>query len=189
MNFKCNNDPNNVSIFDKPRTKEEKAIAKAKNDLRVANSGIKKNIKKKPKKKKSNNFYFVHKFGVGVKLSAAEKKIAKVLRKHDLLFISEVSFTGLNSDKGVPLRFDFYLPKHNVCIEYDGKEAHSTLEVQLRDMQKTEFCKKKGIRLIRYDIKQWRNLEAYIVDLMLELKVNLKPVKPKKLKNNLELWK
>lgn len=74
MNFKSNTDPNIVSIFDKPRTKQERAISKAKNYLRVSNSGIKKNKKASLAKKKKSNFYFVHKFGIGVKLSPRRKK-------------------------------------------------------------------------------------------------------------------
>jgi len=58
------------------------------------------------------------------------------------------------------LRFDFYLPELNVCIEFDGEQHfifpnyyHKTKQdfkdKQLRDKIKTEYCEKNNIKLIR----------------------------------------
>lgn len=44
---------------------------------------------------------------------------------------------------------------------------------------KTDFCKKKGIKLYRYNIEHWKTLESHIVDLMLSLKIPIKIKKPK----------
>jgi very-short-patch-repair endonuclease len=58
------------------------------------------------------------------------------------------------------LRFDFYIPEYNVCIEFDGKQ-HFILEntgwnvknalakTQKNDEIKNNFCKRNDIRLIR----------------------------------------
>jgi len=55
--------------------------------------------------------------------------------------------------------FDFYLPIHNICIEYDGEQHYrsilkfggddSFLKLQKRDKIKTLYCKIRGIKLIR----------------------------------------
>ena len=55
------------------------------------------------------------------------------------------------------LRFDFYLSEYNCCIEYDGIQhfqetdmCSDTLEErQYRDNLKNQYCKEKGIKLIR----------------------------------------
>ena len=57
-------------------------------------------------------------------------------------------------------RFDFYIPSLNICIEFDGKQHfqyvklwHDTKEnfeiAKQRDIEKTEYCKNKNIKLIR----------------------------------------
>lgn len=61
------------------------------------------------------------------------------------------------------LRFDFYLPDYNICIEYDGKQhfesidwfggKNSFLENQIRDKIKNEWCVENNINLIRISYK------------------------------------
>ena len=57
------------------------------------------------------------------------------------------------------LYFDFYLPDHNICIEYDGEQHFKSVEffggeevfklTKIRDEIKNEYCRIHGIRLIR----------------------------------------
>lgn len=57
------------------------------------------------------------------------------------------------------MRFDFYLPNQNICIEYDGEHhfiangGYFTEDfvkgVQYRDKIKNNYCKEKQIQLIR----------------------------------------
>ena len=61
------------------------------------------------------------------------------------------------------LRFDFYIPEINCCIEYNGKQHYESIELfggdealkysQIRDNIKIEYCNKNNINLfiIRYD--------------------------------------
>lgn len=61
-------------------------------------------------------------------------------------------------DKKV-LPFDFYLPTHNLCIEYDGLQHFEAVEfwggsenlkyIQKHDQIKNNFCKINNIKLIR----------------------------------------
>lgn len=77
----------------------------------------------------------------------------------------------------LPLRFDFYLPTYNLCIEYNGKQHYSYEsmlglmrgkgnlakkafeELQIRDNLKVEFCNKKENPelLIIQDLKEIEN--------------------------------
>ena len=53
--------------------------------------------------------------------SHGEEKIKEVLDKMDINYIQEYKFKNcVNPKTGYLLRFDFYLPKYNCCIEYDG---------------------------------------------------------------------
>jgi len=93
-------------------------------------------------------------------LSKMEEKTANLLRESEIEFEREKIFPGLVGIYGKPLRFDFYLPQFNVCIECDGIQhreytpgLHRSIEDFHRqieyDQRKEKFCKEKGIRLIR----------------------------------------
>ena len=81
-----------------------------------------------------------------------------------------------------PLRFDFYLPKYNLCIESDGnphsekinwngKLTNEQMEKELklnqkRDDIKNEYCKKNGIALLRVNnLKAYEELTEYFQNL------------------------
>lgn len=49
--------------------------------------------------------------------SRGENLIAQILKKFQFDFIQEKTFPNLMGNKSL-LRFDFYLPKENICIEY-----------------------------------------------------------------------
>lgn len=63
-----------------------------------------------------------------------------------------------------PMPFDFYIPEFNLAIEYDGEHHFMVKEnwggeeefirVKKRDKIKTEFCRQKGIKLLRISYKQ-----------------------------------
>lgn len=65
------------------------------------------------------------------------------------------------------LRFDFYLPQHNCCIEFDGQQHFEIIEWfggfdrfvegKIRDTIKDIYCKNNNIKLIRipyYDLNE-----------------------------------
>jgi len=98
--------------------------------------------------------------------SHGEREIRKWFDEHGIEYIREKEFDGLVGVGGGKLRFDFYLPKHNICVEFDGiqhrkfikgmqtkKEFEDILE---HDRRKNEFCSKNGIKLIRI----WRDDEG-----------------------------
>ena len=96
-----------------------------------------------------------------------EIAIRNFLIKNQIEFEEQKKFEGCEYKR--QLKFDFYLPKHNLCIDFDGeqhfkphdfsskldeKEKKKNLKlVQYRDQIKNDYCKNNGINLlrIRYD--------------------------------------
>ncbi len=99
----------------------------------------------------------------GYKASRGEVLIEKLLIKANIYFLKEVEFKGCNNPKtGKKLRFDFYLPEKNKCIEFDGiQHFESVLEFDGKDNGealkqrekldniKNNFCKSNKIDILR----------------------------------------
>ena len=94
------------------------------------------------------------------KESKGERIIANFLINNNLKFIKQKTFKScLNSKTGRKLKFDFYLPEYNICIEYDGKQHFTPIKrfggengynsTIYRDNIKNEFCVLNKIELIR----------------------------------------
>lgn len=95
------------------------------------------------------------------KQSKGEQLIADVLDAARIGYMTEKSFSDLKQGK---FRFDFYLPKQNVCIEFDGaqhfefvgkfyRNRADFLKQQGHDRQKNSYCLAHGISL--YRIPYW----------------------------------
>ena len=108
-------------------------------------------------------------------MSKGERKIAKLLKKYNVEYITQKRFEDCKDKHCLP--FDFYLPDYNICIEYQGKQHYglSTLfdktvksfeERQKRDQIKREYCKNHNIKLIeiRYDENIEEKLELEILN-------------------------
>jgi len=93
--------------------------------------------------------------------SRGEYLIYTYLLEKEIKFVQEKTFEDLKFQR--KLKFDFYLPKYNCIIEYDGEQHFKSVEywggdksfkeLQLKDTMKNEYCKLNNIRLlrIRYD--------------------------------------
>jgi very-short-patch-repair endonuclease len=101
-----------------------------------------------------------HMKGVGCpicKESNGEKEIRILFEKNNMKFIRNKKFKECKYKK--ELLFDFYLPKQNICIEYDGKQHYEPvhfwggeselLNQKIKDEIKTNYCKNNNIQLIR----------------------------------------
>lgn len=102
--------------------------------------------------------------------SRGEKAIRLYLEKLGIEYEREKSFQDCK-DKGL-LRFDFYLPTKNTCIEYQGRQHYKKdpffdnneeafINRKRRDEIKREYCKRKGIRLI--EIKYNENIKQKLL--------------------------
>lgn len=90
--------------------------------------------------------------------SKGEEKIERILQEQQFVYEKEKTFSDLVSPKGHKLRFDFYLPDYNSCIEYDGIQhfensfgkTDSEYQYYLQcDALKNLYCKNSNIKLIR----------------------------------------
>lgn len=112
---------------------------------------------KKLKSKKNPLSYFS---STDIPVSPAEQIIIYILDKHNIPYIREVSFKGFTSPKGGYYRYDFYFPKKNLIIEYDGKNYHRNGK---NDNIKNIFCRNNGINIIRFNSKHYYHLEKELL--------------------------
>lgn len=114
------------------------------------------------------------------KASLGERKIYKTLMEMGIInFVCEKTFEGcVAPDTNLSLRFDFYLPDHNLLIEYDGqahfekvnysgnltkKEMTQRLKrTQKLDKIKTKWAKDTGIKLLRIPYWEYEKIESLI---------------------------
>lgn len=89
--------------------------------------------------------------------SKGEMFIEEILKENNIKYIPQKRFDDCRNIK--PLPFDFYLPDEITCVEYDGQQHEYPVEYwggeeklqqqKINDSIKNEYCKEKGIRLIR----------------------------------------
>ena len=99
--------------------------------------------------------------------SNGETHINKYLTEGGIAFETEKRFDDCKNKYTLP--FDFYLPDHNICIEYDGRQhfepneyfgGEERLEKQkANDNIKNEYCEYNNIRLYRISYKDDINIE------------------------------
>ena len=86
--------------------------------------------------------------------SKGERKIFSILKGNNILFERQKTFSDCKFiDK---LRFDFYLPKYNICIEYNGEQHYNNISYWRnsfllnvkKDKIKKSFCEKNNIELL-----------------------------------------
>ena len=92
--------------------------------------------------------------------SLKEKEIAKLLDEMNIEYIQQKTFNNcINPKTNRLLRFDFFLPKYNCCIEYDGKQhfqvndyfggIEAFNDTKYRDNVKNNYCQLNNIKLFR----------------------------------------
>jgi len=102
------------------------------------------------------------------KTSKGESAVKRFLVDNNILFKQQKTFKECRYK--LPLPFDFYIPKHNICIEYDGKQHSTPIKlfggqrgfelIQLKDKIKTDYCKNNNISLIR--VRYDENIEKVL---------------------------
>lgn len=123
----------------------------------------------------TSNLTTGHTLSCGCIKSKGEEKISEILNKYNIFFEKEKAFKDcINSKTNNKLRFDFYLPDYNCCIEYDGEQHfnppkgswtyYSLQERQKLDNLKNQYCLEKNIYLIRIPYWEYNNIENIILD-------------------------
>lgn len=106
------------------------------------------------------------------KESIGEREVSILLNKLNIEYEREYRFEDCKVRRGLP--FDFYLPKYNCCIEFDG-EGHylykcfgrdllNLMNIKYRDDIKTNYCNDNNIKLIRIPYWDINNIEEIIVN-------------------------
>jgi len=90
-------------------------------------------------------------------MSKGENMIKKYLDNEKMVYFQQKTFDDCKFKK--KLKFDFYLPEYNICVEYDGEQHFERYRFEkddnklnirkLRDQIKTKYCEKNNIKLIR----------------------------------------
>lgn len=108
--------------------------------------------------------------------SRGENKISEYLDNLGLQHIRQHTFDDCRDVR--PLRFDFYVPALNMCIEYDGahhfypvdyagfgedwaEEEH--VRTKLHDSIKDEYCSNNGIKMVRVNNGNVSSLNELLV--------------------------
>ena len=114
-----------------------------------------------------------HKLSCGCLKSKGEARICKILTALNQEFIQEKTFENCVFANGTFARFDFYLPQHNLIVEYDGEQHYTGWngkdnlnEIQAKDKFKTEWCEKNQIQLLRIPYYNYENIEDIIKNIL-----------------------
>ena len=106
--------------------------------------------------------------------SHGEKAIRVALENKGIGFRREVSFEEcVNPETGKKLRFDFFIPRLKMCIEFDGEQHFHARkrgifrdvdveQIQKRDAIKDEFCRDVGIHLLRIPYSRIKSVEEIL---------------------------
>lgn len=103
--------------------------------------------------------------------SLGETKIKEWLENHNVEYKTEFSFKDLVSQKGKKLRYDFFLPKYNTLIEFDGIQHYQNsfrlseeyYEYRLSlDRQKDNYAKKHNYHLLRIKYTDINNIASIL---------------------------
>lgn len=102
--------------------------------------------------------------------SRGELKIAHLLDKYSIEYEQQQIFDWCkNSLTNKHLRFDFYLPSYNLCIEFDGLYHYKPLtgekellSSKFRDNIKTVCCENQGVTLLRIPYWKYEEIETIL---------------------------
>lgn len=103
--------------------------------------------------------------------SKGEYKINKKLLKFNIDYVPQKEFKGLVGLRGGNLSYDFYLPKYNLLIEYQGEFHDGTAQFQTdkefemqqeHDRRKREYANNHNIKLLEIWYWDFDNIEEIL---------------------------
>jgi hypothetical protein len=111
-------------------------------------------------------------------ISKGEDEIEKYFIKNNIEYKRQHTFIDcINLKTSKKLPFDFYLPKHNLLIEYQGeqhykktgyfeKRAGGLKELQYRDNIKKKYCQDKNIKFTEISYKDFNNIKQILKEII-----------------------
>jgi len=109
-----------------------------------------------------------------------QEEYNKLLNKYNnTYFISQKKFKGLVGLGGRLLSYDFYIPKYNLLIEYQGEFHDGTARNQTKeqfkiqvehDRRKKEYAERNGYNFLEIWYYEFDNIEEILNEKLLELK-------------------
>lgn len=109
--------------------------------------------------------------------SKGELKIKKLFNKKKVNYVFQKTFNECRNQNNRKLKFDFYLPEHNILIEYDGKQHYKPIEyfggsnsfkkLNEYDGIKNDFAKSNKIKLIRISYQDYDNIDKILLNTLL----------------------
>ena len=129
-----------------------------------------------------NNFQKGYRCNLCAKKYKGEEKVKEFLENNNINYEMQKTFKDCK-DKQV-LKFDFYLPQLNICIEYDGLAHFEPTDFagkgeewakeqfkgqKLRDEIKNKYCKQNNINLLRIPYWEFDNIENILNKNLLKL--------------------
>lgn len=104
------------------------------------------------------------------KNSKGEKAIELYLRKNKIEYKYQYSFQDCRLKRVLP--FDFYLPKNNILVEFDGEQHYRPIKwfggeigfktTQKSDNIKNKYCTNNNIKLIRIKYNDYKNINKIL---------------------------
>lgn len=101
------------------------------------------------------------------RISKGEQKVEQYLKNNNIEYNKQYIFKDCKDKLYLP--FDFYLPNHNICIEYDGEQhvrpafgEKAFYKTVLHDGMKNNYCKWNNINLIRIPHTDFDNIEIIL---------------------------
>lgn len=101
-------------------------------------------------------------------LSKGEESIRLFLESYDIIYEKEKRFNDCKDTNSLP--FDFYLPKHNILIEYQGQQHYigyakykdGLSQIKKHDNIKKQYCKNNNIRLVEIKYVDFIRIEKIL---------------------------
>lgn len=105
--------------------------------------------------------------------SKGEITIRNYLEDNNITYVPQKTFAECKFDK--LLRFDFFVPKNNLVIEYQGEQHYEPVVIfggeqsfklqKKKDKLKREFCEARGIKLVEIPYWDLENIEDILDEL------------------------
>lgn len=102
--------------------------------------------------------------------SKGEKQLSIILNYKNILYIPQHAFSGCKNIN--VLKFDFYLPNYNTCIEFQGRQHYEPVDFfggkkqlklqQKLDQIKRDYCMNNNIKLIEIAYLDFNNIEEIL---------------------------